>query len=79
MATRLQPRLALLIEKKRQELETAIRRADKILARMQGSLGSDADLMVACVDDFHRECRAISRLWAELQFLESVAKAAVKP
>lgn len=79
MATRLQPRLALLIEKKRQELEAAIQRADKILARMQGSLGSDADLTIACIEDFHRECRAISRLCDELQLLESVAKAAIKP
>jgi hypothetical protein len=74
MATRLQPHLVELVEKKRRELTAAIHGVCKTLTRVQHSLESHSDLAVNEAEDLQRECGVLNRLCAELQTLESVAK-----
>jgi hypothetical protein len=76
MATKLQPHLASLVEKKRQELTSAIQRLRKTLSRMEREFDKKAEFAEIEIDGLHRECGEISRICAELQTLESVGKLA---
>jgi hypothetical protein len=73
MATRLQPRLHQMINRKRSDLENAIMRHKELLIGIDGALERSSDSLAVRFVELDRSYAMIERIYGELVFLSDVA------
>lgn len=73
MATRLQPRLTEMIDRKRSALEIALSRHQELLTGIDGAMKRRSDSLEQRLWDLESSTITIERLYGELAFLSDVA------